>query len=179
MGRDVRRSAATTANCKRCSHRVLMLRWGQLALGLVMAFRLIAADITWTNALGTGRWSQAGNWSTNTVPGAADIAVFNGTSNAECRLDQNANVRGILFNVPHTGALVPDAGTTLTIGSAGFILHAGAFHGSDGALDINGGVLTQTGGLFRAPSLPWKADCSVRPAEAWPSVARVVVVARC
>jgi len=45
-----------------------------------------AGEIVWTNYGGDGLFSTAGNWSTGSVPGAGENAVFNATSTDNCSL---------------------------------------------------------------------------------------------
>lgn len=42
-----------------------------------------AADVTWDNGAANGLWTDGINWSTNTVPTAADSAVIGGTGNID------------------------------------------------------------------------------------------------
>src|SRR5436190_1716771 len=51
--------------------------------------RLAPATATWTGNGTTNNWSQAANWSTNTVPGAADTVVFDSTSGKNATVDSS------------------------------------------------------------------------------------------
>ena len=47
-----------------------------LVAGAGLATAVSAANVSWTGAAGDGQWGTAGNWSTDTVPTSADVAVF-------------------------------------------------------------------------------------------------------
>jgi len=67
----------TSSNClfsNYCLHCVAIV-----LVTVLWASCLQAAEMTWTNEAG-GNFQAAGNWDSNTVPGAADLAVFNVTA---------------------------------------------------------------------------------------------------
>src|SRR3954462_15790152 len=51
--------------------------------------RLLAA-VNWTGAAADQNWATAGNWSTNTVPGAADDVTINVATNPNIALNNSA-----------------------------------------------------------------------------------------
>jgi len=110
-----------------------------------------AANITWTNANGTGLWNDAGNWSA-TVPGPADLAIFNTTSTDDCLININVNVRGIALQTGYTGTVTQGAGFRLTVGTQDVFLAEGAFIGGDSPIDMNDGNFVIRGGRFVSTS---------------------------
>lgn len=52
-----------------------------------------AADVTWDNDSGDFRWDTPANWSTNTLPGPLDRALFTGSGVGT--VDLGGNVRGV------------------------------------------------------------------------------------
>jgi hypothetical protein len=123
---------------------------GEVSCGLTIG-------ITWTGLAGDHLWSTAGNWTNNTVPGAGDVAIFNGICtglNCNAQIDSNLSVRGIILQNTYTGTLTQNASRTLTIGTAGYTQAGGTFAGGDSAMTING-VYSLSGGTFTATSGVW------------------------
>ncbi len=125
-----------------------------LGIGLVVASGTWsparAATITWTGLGATTNWNLATNWSTVTVPGAADVAVFDGTSPKPVLINANVNVAGLQVTPAYGGTVTQGAGRTITLGANGWA-HSGVFNGSDAAITING-PFTLSGGVFTATS---------------------------
>ncbi|MBL7687536.1 MAG: hypothetical protein JNJ49_05835, partial [Bdellovibrionaceae bacterium] len=64
---------------------------GQLSCGSTLG-------ITWLGTTGDGLWSTAGNWTNNTIPGASDIAYFNGScTNCNATINGAVSVKGIVM----------------------------------------------------------------------------------
>ncbi len=97
------------------------------------------------------KWSCAANWSSDTVPGASDIATFDGTSTKDATIDSGfaGSVAGIDINSGYTGIITQ--ARTLTIGSSNFDQAAGTFTGATQAIDLNGSFIL-SGGAFTATS---------------------------
>ena len=112
------------------------------------------ATITWDGGGVTTNWSEAANWSTNTVPSAADVAVFDATSAKPAVINANASVAGLQLNAAYLGSLTQTVGRTLTVGASGYVQNGTAFVGGTSAITVNGpytlsaGTFTSTGGTL-------------------------------
>ena len=102
---------------------------------------------TWDGEALTDLWSDPLNWSSNLVPGAADTAVFDGTSVKNATIAINTSVGGVQVNAGYTGTITQSAGATLTVGGAGFSQAAGNFVGGTAAITVNG-AFALSGGSF-------------------------------
>ena len=120
-------------------------------LVILCFYSVNAADITWTNASTDGNWNTAINWSTSTVPGATDIAIFDGTSSTNCSLNSSLNVRGFSIRSGYMGTVTQNLGFTIDIGTDDFIQDAGTFLGGDSDITINGRFIL-SGGTFTSTS---------------------------
>jgi len=78
------------------------------------------ATRTWDNGGGDGLWSTAANWSSNTKPVAGDSVIFDGTSTANCTIDEAINVADFNINAGYTYS----AGVSGTITSNTGLTHA-------------------------------------------------------
>jgi len=115
-----------------------------------------AGTRTWTGRGDTNNWSEAANWSGNTVPGTDEAVVFNDTSTKDSVVDGlfGGTVNSISINSGYSGTV--ELGRSLTVTSA-FSQADGVFDGKDKDLSIpgdwgSGGTFTQSGGTFEAPS---------------------------
>ncbi|HHG84425.1 MAG TPA: hypothetical protein ENJ82_06735, partial [Bacteroidetes bacterium] len=124
-----------------------------LMLLIVLALHNLAysANIIWTNANANNSWNDPQNWSSGTVPGSADIAIFDGSSTANCNLGVNLNVLGFRINAGYTGTITQNVGTYITVGNSDFVQAAGVFLGGNSKIDINGNY-TLNGGIFTSTS---------------------------
>jgi hypothetical protein len=68
-----------------------------------MEDRVTPANCVWSGG-GGALWSDAVNWSTNTVPGPNDTATFNNTDNNSCKMDLTTRV-GQLTISGYTGTI--------------------------------------------------------------------------
>jgi hypothetical protein len=102
---------------------------------------------TWDGGGATNNWSEDANWSSDTEPGASDVATFNGTSTKHVTIDTAINVQGIDINSGYTGVITQGAGNTVTVGTGDFDISAGTFVGSDATIDVND-AFSVTGGSF-------------------------------
>ena len=103
--------------------------------GLTMYSPVQAASGTWLNTGSVQSWSDAGNWSGGTIPGATsgttntDVATFNtalgtvGTSGNPVTIDAGRNIGGITFDTASVGAFTigTTGGNALTLTSGGAI----------------------------------------------------------
>src|SRR6266508_4793553 len=69
--------------------RVLLLLLTICAAVFLLPRHAHAVNRTWTGAGATTNWSEAANWSGGVVPGAADVAVFDGTSVKDAAINVN------------------------------------------------------------------------------------------
>jgi len=128
-----------------------------------------SANITWTNGAGNNDFNTAGNWSTGTVPGSSDVAIFDGTSNANSSVSANVTLGGITVN-GYTGTININSYTfqitsgncdftsgtinegTLTINTTGSVTFAGTTFGAtvnsvSATLKLNGSIFNSTASL--------------------------------
>src|SRR6184192_2741647 len=126
-----------------------------LSITFVISYRFSVhaalATKTWDGGGSTNNWSEAANWSGDTVPGTADTVVFDGTSTKNATIDTNISVTGIQINTGYTGTITQSGSSTVTIDVAGFFQSSGTFTGGSGAIDINGNFAL-SGGTFAASS---------------------------
>ncbi|MCO6511791.1 MAG: carboxypeptidase regulatory-like domain-containing protein [Aridibacter famidurans] len=108
-----------------------------------------AAVRTWDGGGTTNNWSEAANWSQDTVPGPGDNARFDGTSTKDAVIDVNLSIGFFDAFAGYTGTITLADGISLT--AAGVDFRSGTFAGGAGVLDVNGSF-TISGGTFNAPS---------------------------
>jgi hypothetical protein len=111
----------------------------------------LAASITWDGGGANTLWSTTGNWSTDTVPGAGDIAVFDATSTKAVSIPVATSIGGISISSSYTGVITKSGGVLLTIGTGSYAQGGGTLKGGTGSIIINGSF-AQSGGTFRAPT---------------------------
>lgn len=109
---------------------------------------------TWTNANGTGLWSDPLNWSGNTVPTTtANRALFNGTSTANCTIDVNVSCDGIEITSAYSGTITQSGSVTISLDNSDYIQGGGTFNCGSGSFStVNGGIFTLSGGSFNQSS---------------------------
>src|SRR5437763_14725541 len=78
-----------------------------------------AANVTWDGGGATNNWSDAANWSGDTVPGSIDIVIFDGPSTKDATIDVSVNVRGMQINSGYTGTITQSGSSTITVGDFG------------------------------------------------------------
>ncbi len=131
---------------------VLLLLW----LVLVSVAHPAGAEVrTWDGEGGTTAWSNNVNWSGDVVPGAADIAYFDGTSDKAATITAAVNVAGIVITADYDGTITQNAGIAITVGASGYDQAGATFLGGTSTIDVNGpwalsgGSFTSTtGGLY-------------------------------
>src|SRR3989344_4486557 len=104
--------------------------------------------------VGTGDWNTAASWSATSggaggasVPGSADLAIFEATSTASMSLDAAVNVLGIQIDSGYTGTITQGA-VTISVGTSGWTQNGGTFSGSSSAITITNGNFYLNGGTF-------------------------------
>ena len=127
-----------------------------------------ANNVTWDGGGATNNWSEAANWSGDVVPGASDVAIFDGTSTKNATMDAagpqgaNINVQAIKIATGYSGTITQAPGVTLKLTSLSslscgttlfisFCQEAGTFNGGNSTLDVDG-TFKLVGGVFNAPS---------------------------
>ena len=84
------------------------------------------------------------------MPGAGDIATFDGTGNTPCTINTTASVAGVDINSGYTNTITQDA--QLTVGTSNYDQADGTFTGGSQNIILNehfvlsGGVFTATSG---------------------------------
>ena len=126
---------------------LVLLAFGAASLALGVPAPARAAPITWTGLGATTSWNLAANWSTLTVPGAGDVAIFDGTSSKAAVTTANVNVGGVVISAAYAGSITQGAGRTITVGASGWVQDGAAFVGSAASVTVNG-PLTLTGGAY-------------------------------
>ncbi|HRH31705.1 MAG TPA: carboxypeptidase-like regulatory domain-containing protein [bacterium] len=123
-------------------------------------FGVKGATYTWDNGGGDGLWSTCTNWTSNTCPGAFDIARFSpGTSDTSSTIDPAfaGSVNGILVEAGFTGTITQNR--TLVIDSGGIEMYGGTLTGSAdnitnaGSIYLENAVLTATSGTMTVNSI--------------------------
>ena len=138
-----------------------------LAVGLTLALlaglapRAEAANKYWI-ATSAANWNNTANWSLSSggtgnagVPGANDVAIFDGGggANGNCNVDATVNQTGTGgFNIGsgYSGTISQGA-VTITVGSTGWTQAGGTFNGGSNPIAINGPVAL-SGGTFKSTS---------------------------
>lgn len=124
-----------------------------------------AANVTWDgggtdgtcggNAGDGNKWSCGLNWSTDSIPAAADTAIFNSTSTKDVTISANISLTAITINSGYTGTITQGSSVTITLTStsatSALTQASGTFLGSNGAITLSGGF-TLSGGSFRSTS---------------------------
>ena len=106
---------------------------------------VLGATRTWTGLGPTNNWSDALNWSGNVVPGAADVASFDGTSAKPATINAAVTINGLTIANTYAGAISQSAAVTL--GATGFSQAGAGFTGGAAAITVNG-PFAISGGLF-------------------------------
>ncbi|MGE0762764.1 MAG: Calx-beta domain-containing protein [Bdellovibrionales bacterium] len=126
------------------------------------------AAFTWVGTTGDQKWTTAANWSTGTVPGSADIAIFNNVCATLCaaNIDGNITVSGILLESTYTATLSQNTGQPITVGFDDLIIAGGAFQASNADIRLNDAVWQQ-GGTVNMGSANWYFDNCRIDAGTW------------
>jgi len=111
----------------------------------------------WVSA-GPGNWNNTANWSSfsggvggASVPGAADVAIFDASAGGNCTIDIVINVSGILLS-NYTGNILQN-NFAVTIGANGYAQNSGTYTGDAAAFTINStGTFLLAGGTFISSS---------------------------
>ncbi len=119
-------------------------------------FNYQAANRFWISTT-AANWNNTANWSTTSggaggasVPGNADVAIFNVLANGDCNINAVVNVQGFTIN-GYTGTISQNA-NTITIGNAGFNQNSGTFAGGTVNMTVNTAAFALSGGTFTSTS---------------------------
>ena len=110
-----------------------------------------AATYTWNGGGSDFLWTTAANWSGSAVPGAGDIARFDGTSAKNAFVPTNTNVGGLIITSAYTGTITQSNGIIVNVGTGSFVQGGGTFNAGTGATIVNSS-LTLSGGTLIAPT---------------------------
>lgn len=106
-----------------------------------------AANRTWDGGGATNNWSEAANWSDDTVPGASDKAIFDATSTKDCTIDVVVTVNQFEINSGYTGTITQGS-FSFTVSDT-YVQSGGTFTGGSAFLDFKA-PFTLSGGTFNA-----------------------------
>jgi hypothetical protein len=109
-----------------------------------------AAYITWTGAGSDNRWSNQENWNEHVVPGADDVATFNGTSSKDVLVENDISVAGIQIDNDYQGTITLTSTQRITVGTDGITQKGGTFNGGSTPIIVYGSVKVMAG-HFIAP----------------------------
>ena len=118
-----------------------------IAVIFILTAFVSKSQITWTNGNGTGIWSDALNWSTSVAPTSADDVIFDGTSTANCTIDQDIQINNLTIAAAYTGIIDGTTGQSRIIQTNNFSQAGGTFISPDDTYNITGNM-TLTGGTF-------------------------------
>ena len=127
---------------------------GVIAGLLFGASKTLAATIHWDGGGADTNWSTAVNWSTDTVPGSGDVALFNASSTTNTLIDSDIQVLGISVESGYLGTITQTLNSSVTIGTNGFALNGGTFTAGSGMIDINDGFTITGSAIFNASTTP-------------------------
>lgn len=131
------------------------LRLALLAIFVLGSQFVFSANRYWVGS-SSSNWNNTNNWSASSggasgasVPGAADLVIFDGAGglNGNCDVDANVNVLG--FQISGYSGTISQNGFTMTFGNSGFSQSTGTFTGGSAAITISGtGIFSLSGGSF-------------------------------
>lgn len=133
------------------------------AFALVESDRMVSAEVmtakTWDGGGATNNWSDAANWSGDTMPVAGDDVTFDATSSKNVTIDMNINVGSIAIASNYTGTITQSNSAAIVVsGCAGrvcFVQSGGTFNGSSNTITLNSagfGGFRMLGGTFNGGS---------------------------
>jgi len=129
------------------SMRKITVAFGALAL---LAGTSFSAVITWNGGGADNNWSTANNWSSNTVPGAADDVVFDLTSEKACTLDISTTI--FSFDIQDgTTTITLNPGFDLTVTNK-FNISSGTFIAGSNLISVGGDWHTNPNRFFAQTS---------------------------
>jgi hypothetical protein len=118
-------------------------------LVLLVPLHALAATRTWDGEGTNLKWNNPVNWSSNTVPGWNDIAVFDATNTKNVDIGSGAIVNSLQIRNGYTGTLRTVSGASIYVGTGGWLQQAGTFQSGTGSFTVRSS-LTLTGGTLIA-----------------------------
>lgn len=110
-----------------------------------------ASGNNWTGLGGNNLWNNGANWTLG-IPTAAHVATFNSICiglSCNVSIPTVVSVAGIDIQSSYTGT-ISQGNTTVTVGSSGFVMEAGAYNAGSGTLTTQ--AFNLSGGTFTASS---------------------------
>src|SRR5690606_20733235 len=111
----------------------------------------LAVTRTWDGGGVTENWSEAANWSSDTVATFLDAAVFDGTSSKDATIDQNISMLSLSMTASYGGTVTQASGASVSITSSASIA-GGVFQASNAAIGMSS--LAVSGGTFHGDNAP-------------------------
>lgn len=111
------------------------------------------ATYTWDGEGATNNWSDCDNWTSNTCPGSADTAAFDGTNTSDSIVDTgfSGTVAAVDINSGYTGTITQEL-STLTITTGSYNQADGTWDQGTTTLNINDSHFIMSGGTFNTSS---------------------------
>jgi hypothetical protein len=103
---------------------------------------------TWDGGGTTNNWSEGANWTGDTIPTAADLVVFDGTSAKNANIDVDFSTSTLQITAAYSGTISQGA-SNLTV-NGDFTQSGGTFLGGGGTMSVTSSV-TINSGTFTAP----------------------------
>jgi hypothetical protein len=107
----------------------------------------------WIGGGANANWNTALNWSGGAMPGAGNLAVFDGTCIINCSptINVGISVLGVRMAAGYAGTISQGLGNSITLGAAGWVQTEGIFSGGNSSITLNGPFILN-GGSFTATS---------------------------
>lgn len=136
----------------------MMIKHVSLLLFLLCAsLASFSATRYWIGNGTSTSWNNTANWSAASggsggasVPGSADVALFDGNGIGDCSLDATLNLSGINVGSAYTGTIT-QASSTITVGSGNAVFAGGTFIGGTADITVTG-TFTISGTSFTSTS---------------------------
>ncbi len=119
-----------------------------IGLFLFVSHNVQAATLTWDGGGTTNNWSEAANWSGNSIPLDFDDVIFNSTSTKNVVIDVAISPLQFNMNAGYTGT-ISQGSSNVNVGDI-FSQADGVFIGGSGTIDLDD--FTLSGGTFTASS---------------------------
>lgn len=137
-----------------------------------------AATRTWDGGGADNNWSTAANWSSDTVPGSGDLAVFDGTSTKNSTIDASfaGTITELQMNSGYTGTTTQ--ARSLTVNGNFTMAAAGVFDGSGigaNSFDINGNFSQTAGKVIATKAMYISGDFKPTGGTFWHDYQTVVL----
>jgi hypothetical protein len=142
------------------SKRIFILSLSAL---LMLSIHTFAANRYWI-AGSTANWNSTANWSTASggasgasVPGNADVAIFDANGTGNCTINATVDILGWSITSGYTGT-ISQGSNPMTIRSSGATLSGGTFTGGSGTITFVSGACTISGTAFTSTSAAFSTN---------------------